>query len=143
MNASVTVEAAFIVPFILFVTLVSLVFIFMFYNRIKLTGDINYLLEYAGESEQVRGKVDQAELMEHWRKLSANGYLFCSTSDPVIEIKWNEVSISAELEMITPVGKLCEKMVGLFGVTKINGSISLDSRETKMKMIDAGQELLK
>ena len=143
MKASVAVEAAFIVPFILFVTLAVMVFIFMLYNRIKMTGDINLLLEHARESEHIHGKVDPAELTDRWRELGNEGYLFCSVTDPVIDIRRNEIGISAGLEMITPMGRLCERLVESFGVLRIKGSISTESREKVMRMLDAGQELLK
>ena len=63
LKASAAVEASFTVPFMFFVTLVLIVFIFMLYNRMKLTGNITEMLEYARAREKTKGSVGDGEML--------------------------------------------------------------------------------
>ena len=142
LRASVTVEAAFVVPFIMAVIIATVIMVFMLFDRMKMTGDISSLLEYARESKQIRGTIDPEELNEYWHKLSSRGYLFCTASEPVIEINGNEISITADVEMIAPLGRLSERLVRSFGVTTVRGSTSTAGRERIMRLIDAGKGIV-
>ena len=142
LKASATVEAAFIVPLTLFVTLAVVMLVFMLRNRIKMIGDIEFLLEYARECRQTTGKIDIEDLKECWNELSSDGYMYGKPSEPLIEIGGNEIKIKAEIEMDTPLGRLWEKMTGSSGVMKADGSIALTGREQIMRLIDAGKEIV-
>ncbi len=141
-RASVTVEAVFLVPFILAVILAVVILVFMLYDRMKMAGDINFLLEHAKESKQMQGIIDPEELKEYWHKLSDGGYLFCTASEPVIDISGDEISITADIEMIAPIGRLCERLVRSFGVMTVRGSINVTGREKIMRLMDAGKEIV-
>ena len=141
-KASATVEAAFIVPFAFFIMIAVMALIFMLYNRMKLTGDIGFLLERARESKQSSGSIDTEELEKCWHELSGKGYLFCRATEPAISINGNEVIIRADIEMDTPLGKMIGKPAGILGTMTVIDSTTITSRETTMRLIDAGKEIV-
>jgi len=138
-NASATVEAAYIVPFMFFVILSVIVLILMFYDRLKLKGDIGETLEYARLQREQTGSFDTGALKRYLEKEARTGYLFCDVEEITVDVKGNEIKVSASIAMRTPAGAAGFRMPA---VSKVSGSTSVGDREQIMRLIAEGRDIV-
>ncbi len=135
LEASASVEAVFVIPFIFFLMLMLPVVIFRSYDRIKLAGDIRFALEEAREQRERTGDVSEEAIRERLNQSLGDGYFFCEIGRPGIVIGRDSITVSVTLRMRPLPGS------GI-GQTTVAEEITTENRELKMRMIDAGKELL-
>ena len=139
LKASATVEAAYIVPFVFFVTLALIVLILMLYDRMKLKGDIRSVLEYGRMQADTGGKADEDELKELFAEKLSQGYRLCDVTEPAVSVDGNKITVSAVIVMRSPAGAAGFRMPGL---SKVASCTVAEDREQRMRIISAGKELI-
>lgn len=139
LKASATVEAAYIVPFVFFVTIALIVLILMLYDRMKLKGDIRSVLEYGRTQVDTDGKADEEELKRIFAEKLSQSYLFCDVTEVSVKVEGNKITASAVIAMRSPVGAAGFRMPGL---SKVTASTAAENREQRMRILSAGKEMI-
>ena len=139
LKASATVEAACIVPFISFITILLIVLILMLYDRMRLKGDIAEILEYARTQAEVDGEADADELKAMLEKKIGTGYLLCEVTDPDVSTDGNRITVSAVIAMRSLGGISRIKLPGL---SRVASATNTEDRERTMRLLTAGKAVL-
>ncbi|MBO7353950.1 MAG: hypothetical protein J6U61_06820 [Lachnospiraceae bacterium] len=139
LNASATVEAAYIVPFVFFVTIALIVLILMLYDRMKLCGDFRSVLEYGRIQIESGKRVDADELKRVLSEKLTSGYLLCDVTDAKVTVAGEKITVSAVIVMRSPAGIAGFRMPG---ISKVMSYTVAGDRERKMRLIRAGREII-
>ena len=139
LNASATVEAAYIVPFVFFVTLALIVLILMLYDRMKLHGDIAGVLEYGRAQAGTGKRVDADELESLLSEKLTSGYLLCDVTDARVTVEDGKITVFAVIMMRSPAGIAGFRVPG---ISRVMSYTVVEDRERKMRLIRAGREVI-
>ena len=139
LNASATVEAAYIVPFVFFVTLALIVLILMLYDRMKLHGDIASVLEYGRAQAGAGKRVDADELESLLLEKLTSGYLLCDVTDARVTVEGEKITVFAVIMMRSPAGIAGFRVPG---ISRVMSYTVVEDRERKMRLIRAGREVI-
>ena len=138
-KASATVEAAFIVPFISFITILLIVLILMLYDRMRLKGDIAEILEYARTQDEVDKETDTDALKAMLEKKIGTGYLLCEVTAPDVSTDGNRITVSAVIAMRGTGGI---SRIKFPGISRVKLTAKTEDRERTMRLLKAGKAVL-
>ncbi len=128
LNASATVEAAFIIPIIVFSLIAYLWLLFFMYARIKLEADIDMAINKAADCYVLTKKTGEeaipADLLEAYIK----DYPYCRVSERELKIEKNTVTVQSGIRLKAPRGGLIGRFTERFGSVFLTGKLQYCDR---------------
>lgn len=134
-DASVTVEASFIIPIIFFVILALICLCIFLYDKARLQTDMILGLEYAREQEELYGQISHRDVEEYVDRRMQTGYLSCKAPDIRVSVTGDLVTISAELVMQIPDDGFVGMLTGRFRKMKLVLQTDIANKEKILRVI--------